>query len=85
MRVSDLIPSESKFFDPKPLIISGLSIIFIELENICSLILSLRNEVPLAIAEDEIALAKVPSIPFAILLSNTTLNFSLPIFLDLIF
>ena len=45
-----------------------------------SLILSLRNEVPLAIEDADIALAKELNIPFEILLSKITLIFSLSIF-----
>ena len=78
-KVSDFTPSASKFRDPKPLIISGLSTIFIWSENTCLFILSLRNYVPLAMAEDDIALANAFKIFLAILLSKIILNFSLPI------
>ena len=53
---------------------------FIEGENISSLILSFKNEVPLAIEDADIALAKTLSIPFEILLSKIILIFSLFIF-----
>ena len=81
-KVSVLTPSESKLLEPKPFFISGLSIILILSEKIFSLILSFKKEVPLEIAEEDIALAKVFNKPFAILLSKIILIFSLPIFLD---
>jgi len=59
----------------------GLSKIFIEDENISSLILSFKNEVPLAMEDADIALAKTLSTPFEILLSKIILIFSLFIFL----
>ena len=49
------------------------------------MILSFKKEVPLEIAEEDIALAKVLKIPFAILLSNIKGIFSLPIFFGLSF
>ena len=55
---------------------------FILSENIFWFILSFKKEVPLEIAEDDIAPAKVLKIPFAILLSKIIAIFSLPIFLD---
>ena len=83
--VSVLTPSESKLFEPNPFNMSGLSKILIESENIFWPILSFRNEVPLEIAEDVIALAKVLNIPLAILLSKIIAIFSLPIFFGLNF
>ena len=62
---------------------SGLSKTLIESENIFWLTLSFKKEVPLDIADDEIALAKVLNIPLAILLSKIIAIFSLPIFLGL--
>jgi len=47
--------------------------------------LSLRNDVPLAIEEAEIAPAKEPRNPFEILLSKIILSLLLPIFLGLSF
>ena len=85
LNVSVLTPSESKLFEPKPLTISGLSKIFTESENIFWPILSFKNEVPLEIEEDDIALAKVLNIPFAILLSKIIGILSLPIFFGLNF
>jgi hypothetical protein len=70
----------SKYREPNPLAILGLSKIFIEGENMSSLILSFRNEVPLAIEDADIALAKELNIPFEILLSKIILIFSLSIF-----
>ena len=64
---------------------SGLSKTLIESENIFWLTLSFKKEVPLDIADDEIALAKVLNIPLAILLSKIIAIFSLPIFLGLNF
>ena len=64
---------------------SGLSKILIESENIFWLTLSFKKEVPLDMADDEIALAKVLNIPLAILLSKIIAIFSLPIFLGLNF
>ena len=64
---------------------SGLSKIFIEFENIFWSILSFKNEVPLEIEEDDIALAKVLNMPLAILLSKIIAIFSLPIFFGLNF
>ena len=63
-------PSESKIREPRPFNISGLSKIFISSENIFWFILSFKKEVPREMAEDDIALAKVLKIPFAILLSK---------------
>ena len=54
---------------------------FRSFENIFWFILSFKNDVPLEIAEDDIALAKVLNIPFAILLSKIIGILSLPIFL----
>ena len=65
--------------------ISGLSKTLIVSEKIFWLTLSFKKEVPLDIADDEIALAKVLSIPLAILLSKIIAIFSLPIFWGLIF
>ena len=62
---------------------SGLSKTLILSEKIFWLTLSFKKEVPLDIADDEIALAKVLSIPLAILLSKIMAIFSLPIFLGL--
>ena len=64
---------------------SGLSKILIELEKICWSILSFKKDVPLAIADEDIALAKELNNPFAILLSKIILILSLPIFLGLSF
>ena len=50
-------------------------------EDIFSFILSFKNEVPLAIEDADIALAKTLNIPFEILLSKIILIFSLSIFL----
>ena len=58
----------------------GLSRTLIELEKISLFSFSFKNDVPLAIAEAEIAPAKVLNIPLEILLSKTTLIFSLLIF-----
>ena len=49
-------------------------------ENISSFILSFKNDVPLAIDEADIALAKTLNIPFEILLSKMILILSLSIF-----
>ena len=57
----------------------------IVLENTFLFTWSLRNEVPLAIAEDDIAPAKALNIPFAILLSKIILSFSLSILSGLSF
>ncbi len=65
--------------------ISGLSKTLIVSENIFWLTLSFKKEVPLDIADDEIALAKVLNIPLAILLSKIIAIFSLPIFFGLNF
>ena len=64
---------------------SGLSITLIELEKICWFSLSLRNDVPLAIADAEIAPANELKNPLEILLSKIILSLSLPIFLGLSF
>ena len=58
---------------------------FNDFEKTCCSILSFKNEVPLAIADDEIALAKALKKPLAILLSKIIFNFSLPIFCGLSF
>ena len=58
---------------------------FIVSVNICSLILSLRKDVPLEIADEDMAPANAPNIPLAILLSNIMLIFSLPILFGLNF
>ena len=54
-------------------------------ENIFWLTLSFKKEVPLDIADEEIALAKVLNTPLAILLSKIIAIFSLPIFFGLNF
>jgi len=83
--VSDFTPSESNNCEPIPLTKSGLSKTFNDFEKTCCSILSFKNEVPLAIADYEIALAKALKKPLAILLSKIILNFSLPIFCGLSF
>ena len=59
--------------------------ILIEFEKIGWFNLSLRNDVPLAIDDADIAPAKELRNPFEILLSKIILSLSLPIFLGLSF
>ena len=76
---------KSKTIDEIPLTKSGLSKILIDSEKICWSILSFKNDVPLAIADEDIALAKELSNPLAILLSKIMLILSLSIFFGLSF